>query len=187
MLPRERQLATINRTAIDRVSIDCIAVENQEKLCEYLNITPDTLYDRLGIDGRILNPWRYTGKVEGGRGIWNTTTDVDYSVGSGHIYPLANITSTKEAETFPYPDGRAFNFDEFAVHAAQVCKTYAVRGPYWLPVFSRLNSLFGIEETMIKMIEEPKIFEAVLERVFQFTYDFVEEYLEIGGESIDIL
>ena len=187
MLPRERQLAAINRTAADRISIDCIAVENQEKLCEYLHVAPDALYDRLGIDGRILSPWRYTGEIKGERGMWNTTADVDYSIGSGHIYPLADITDVKEAETFSYPDGKAFNFDEFAAHARQVCKTYAVRGPYWLPVFSRLNSLFGIEETMVKMLTDTKVFEAVLERVFQFTYDFVEEYLKTGGESVDIL
>jgi len=186
MLPRERQLAAINRTAADRISIDSITVENQEKLCEYLNIAPNALYDRLGIDGRILSPWIYTGEIKGERGMWNTTADVDYSVDSGHIYPLADA-SVKEAENFFYPDGKAFNFDEFAIHAAQVSKNYAVRGPYWVPVFSRLNSLFGMEETMVKMLTETKIFEAVLERVFQFTYDFAEEFLKTGGDGVDIL
>ena len=186
MLPRERQLAAINRTYADRISIDSIAVENQEELCAYLGVAPENLYDRLGIDGRVLAPWVYTGKIEGGHGMWNTTAEVDYSMGSGHVYPLAEA-GIKEAENFPYPDGKAFNFAEFAAHAKQVAKTHAVRGPYWLPVFSRLNSLFGMEETMVKMLTETKVFEAVLERVFLFIYDFVGEYLEIGGDGVDIL
>ena len=187
MLPRERQLAAINRTPCDRISIDSIAVENQENLCEYLGVAPESLYDRLGIDGRIMSPWRYEGKIEGRQGMWHTSADNDYSTGSGHIYPLAEITSVKEAEDFPYPDGKAFNFDEFAIHAAQVSKTYAVRGPYWFPVFSRMNSLFGLEETMIRMLTDTKIFEAVLERIFQFTYDFAEEFVIKGGDGVDIL
>jgi len=42
-----------------------------------------------------------------------------------------------------------------------------------------------MEETMVKMLTDVKVFEAVLERVFQFMYDYVEEFVKVDG--VDIL
>lgn len=187
MLPRERQLAAINRTPADRVSIDCICVENVEKLAEYIGIPQGEINDYLGIDGRVVAPWRYIGATEGKTGIWDTTAELDYSADTGHIYPFAGAECVRDIEMFKFPDGRAFDFITPANEARILHETYAVRGPYWVPIFSRLNSLFGMEETMVKMLLKPAVFEAALEHVFEFTYELTDEFLRTAGDSIDIL
>ena len=62
MTPRQRQLATIHREITDRISIDVICVENQAQIAEYLGIEKYKVYDRLGIDGRLVGT-AYRGPV----------------------------------------------------------------------------------------------------------------------------
>ncbi len=43
-----------------------------------------------------------------------------------------------------------------------------------------------MEEAMVKMLVEPQVFEAALERFFQYTYDYCARLLEACGEALDI-
>jgi len=189
MRPRERQLAAIRHELTDRLSIDAICVENAQEIAAYLDIPVDAVLDRLGIDGRIVAAG-YRGMLppETNGMIWNewgTVSTGDYSTMRHH--PLAAASSVAEVARASWPDPRQYDFTAAAGVARSLAETYAVRGPYWQPLFCRVCDLFGMEEAMVRMLTETEIFEAALEAVFQYTATYCEYLLDACGDAMPIL
>ena len=183
MNSRERQLRALARKSTDRISTDCIDVMNSERIAQFQQIPEDEVDDLLGIDGRIVIAEKYSGEIPGyapGLNEWGTDADKNYSV--NNHYPLL-----EDPENFRMPDPDLYNYEEAAERARAFAGRYAVRGPYWLPLFSRICSLYGMEETMVKMVAEPEEFEKVTEMVFEYQYRYCENFLNTLGDSLDIL
>jgi hypothetical protein len=51
---RERQLAAVGHELTDRVSLDAIWIDNQDAIAAFLGIDAAQVYERLGIDGRLV-------------------------------------------------------------------------------------------------------------------------------------
>ncbi|MBM3212705.1 type II toxin-antitoxin system HipA family toxin, partial [Candidatus Poribacteria bacterium] len=185
---RERQLSVIKRKIPDRVSVDAINVENQTQIAKFLKIEQKDVIRRLGIDGRIISAG-YLGEFrnpEGGIHFteWGTPNTGDYSI--YRLNPLADASSIQEVEKYPWPDPDQYDFSGAAKLAESIGREYAVRGPYWQPIFCRACDLFGIEEAMVKMVIYPDVFEAVLEKAFAHTYQFCELLLSACGYNMPI-
>lgn len=186
---RERELAAIRHELPDRIPIDAICVENQEKVAEFLKIESSAVLDRLGIDGRIVSA-PYLGELlEPVKGVnfteWGTPNTGDY--GTVRYNPLGRIHSLSEVERHGWPDPGLYDFTAATKTARTFNSRYAVRGPYWNPLFCRVCDLFGMEQAMVRMLSEPHVFEAVLDRVFQHTFEFCSHLLESCGDSMPIL
>ena len=54
MTPKQRQLATIRHEPTDRISLDTICIENVPQVAALLGCAEADVYDRLGIDGRVV-------------------------------------------------------------------------------------------------------------------------------------
>ena len=188
MTPRERELATIRHEHTDRISTDVICVENQEEIAAYLGIEQNGVYDRLGIDGRIVvagyRGGLPTGLAEGVIDEWGVVEYVDY--GTSHIWPLAKVTCVTDIEAYPWPDPARYDYLAAAKAAHAMAGEYAVRGPYWMPLFCRVCNLFGMEEAMMRMAVEPAIFNAALDRVFEITDEYCRRLFEACGDDLPI-
>jgi uroporphyrinogen decarboxylase len=189
MNSRERQLATIRHEIPDRISVDAIAIENQTEIAKYLKIETSAVIKKLGIDGRIVSA-PYIGEIpEPVDGVsfteWRTPNTGDY--GTVRINPLSNATSIADIERYPWPKVEKYDFDRAGDVAKSLSSEYAVRGPYWRPLFCRVCDLFGMEEAMVRMSLEPRIFEAALERVFVITLEYCERLLQTCGDAMPIL
>jgi uroporphyrinogen decarboxylase len=181
---RERQLATIARKPTDRISLDVICIEIIPALAEYLGVAPEGVYDRLGIDGRIVAAPFIGAAPAHGVDAWAAGAWEDY--GTAHNYPLANA-SVADVERHPWPDPADHDYAGAAAAAAAIGATYAVRGPYWQPLFCRVCSLMGMEEALAKLLTEPAVFEAALEAVFERTLAYCERLLDACGDALPIL
>ena len=173
MNSRERQLIAIRHQIPDRIPIDATAVENQREIAEFLCIGSGTVLDRLGLDGRIIAP-PYVGElpppVDGMPSTeWGTLDSGDY--GTTMVRPLSDVSSVRQVEKHPWPDAANYDYDWARQAAGTLGNQYAVRGPYWKPLFCRVCDLFGMEEAMAKIVLKPLILEAALDRVFAFTAD----------------
>lgn len=189
MNSRQRQLATLRHEIPDRISVDAIAIENQREIAELMGIEQSEVYAQLGIDGRIVAAG-YTGELGTGPAgetltEWGTISAGDY--GTAHWYPLTDVTSVAEVKRHLWPDPRDHAFEQAGKTARVLAVNYAVRGPYWWPLFSRVCDLCGMEATMVLMAVYPKLFEALLENVFQRTAEYCRRLLEASGESMPIL
>jgi uroporphyrinogen decarboxylase len=189
MSPRERQLAAIRHELSDRVSVDAICVENQAEIAAFLGVPSEQVLERLGLDGRIVSAG-YVGPGPVGeegfpRTEWGSPNTGDY--GTSHAYPLSNISTLLEIEKYPWPDPLAYDYARAGQVAREWGERYALRGPYWKPLFCQVCSLFGLEEALVRLAWEPLLFEGVLEQVFQHTWKFCWHLLEACGESLPIL
>ena len=188
MKPRERELAAIRHETPDRVPVDVIHVENLPSIAEYLGVDESEAYAALELDGRLV-PLQYSVSMpqptSGKRwSEWGTDAVDDY--GTSHKYPLAGAKSADEIEAYSWPNPELYAYDEAAEAAEAFHDTFAVRGPYWKPLFCRVSSLVGMERAMVWMMTEPRLFEAVLEGVFRITYELCYEYVQRCGTSLDI-
>jgi uroporphyrinogen decarboxylase len=189
MIARERQLATIRHELTDRVSVDAIHVENQAEVACLLGIEQPAVLPRLGLDGRIVSA-AYRGTLLPQQepyaiSKWGTPNTGDY--GTARVYPLTPTTSLAEVERYPWPDAAQYDYAEAAQVAADLAREYAVRGPYWKPLFCQVCDLLGMEEAMFKMRAEPTVFEAILERVCDHTIAFCQRLLAACGDALPIL
>ncbi len=189
MTSRERELAAIRHEVPDRVPLDVICIEIQEEIADHLSIEAGEVYDALGIDGRIVAAG-YTGpECRGPQGQpldpWGGEPLLDY--GRAHWYPLSGATTVAEVERHAWPDPENFDYAGAAAVAAALGDRYAVRGPYWLPLFCRVCGLMGMEEAMAAMVTRPAVFEAVLEGVFSVTREYCRRLLNACGDAMPIL
>jgi len=192
MTPKERQLAAIRREPTDRTPVDAIWIYNQKEIAEYLKIDQKRVLEHLGFDGRpVLLEYKteFSDRSDSLDSVaWSSTLFDGNSSQYGTLrkYPLAEASSISEIESYQWPDPEDFRYDKAKSLAEKYSDTYALRGPFWLPVFCKACDLMGMEEAMVKMMTSPGLFEAVIEQVTELTAAICERYLEACGEEIDI-
>lgn len=185
---RERQLAVLRRQPIDRPSVDAISIENLPELSAYLGIPADQVLNRLGIDGRVVTAG-YCGEVPcDPAGIplteWGTPTTDDY--GTAHHYPLSGLESRQWLNSYPWPQIDKYGWDALSGVVDAWDADYALRGPYWKPLFCQACELMGMEEAMMLMHTDPTLFEALVDRIFQNVTEYCQRFLEVVGDRVPI-
>ena len=185
---RERELAAIRHQIPDRIPIDAICIENAGSIAAHLGIAEQDVAAQLGLDGRLVGVG-YSGDIlqsanDDNLSEWGTTALNDYGV--GHRYPLAGVSAVAQIESHSWPDPSRYDYASAAIAAAALSEEFAVRGPYWQPLFCRVCSLVGMEETLVWMLSAPDLFEAVLDAVFQRTFDLCRRFIGECGDSLDI-
>jgi len=192
MTPRERQLAAIRREPIDRTPVDAIWIYNQKAIADYLKIDETQVLQHLGLDGRP-NLLEYENEFAersnaAGAIFWSTTLfEGDSSqYGTHRKYPLEDASSIKDIEAYQWPDLNKFKYRNARKLAEKYGDTYALRGPFWMPVFCKACDLFGMEEAMVKMMTEPGVFEAAVRRITDITVEVYETYFDHCGDKVEI-
>lgn len=187
MTPRARLLATIRREPVDRIPTAVICIENQPEIAACLGVPEAEVMDCLGIDSRVvcapyvgpLWPAMLQGRTE-----WGTPNTGDY--GTARLNPLADVTGLAAIESYPWPDPAQYDYAAAAAEAHRL-RDHAVRGPYWQPVFCRACDLFGMENALMHLLDEPVLIEAVLARAAAFTHDHCVRLLDACGDDLPIL
>lgn len=192
MTGRERELAAIRHETTDRIPLDVICIEIVPQIADLLGIDQSDVYDRLGIDGRTVAAGGYTGTIAetpdwvDRRSLTQFGTIFTGDYGTAHWYPLAEASSVVDVERYTWPDPAAYDYASAAEGAKPFSSKYALRGPYWLPIFCQACDMFGMEEAMARMLTQPEVFEAALECAFQHTYGYCERLLDALGDHMPI-
>ena len=185
---RERQLAAIRHQVPDRVPVDAICVENTAAVAAYLGIPAGDVPIRLGLDGRLVgigyDPVVLAARPDDGRNEWGSLGGTPY--GSTYAYPLAAAQSVADVERHAWPDPARYDYAAAGGTAAVHSTEYAVRGPYWQPLFCRVCSLAGMETVLVWTLDEPRLFDAALAAVFERTHALCREYIRRCGSHLDI-
>jgi len=192
MTPKERQLATIRRQLTDRVSADTIFIYNFIEIAVLLGVDIGEVWNELGIDGRLVllsykNDYVVPATVPN-RVTWSTSLidETSSQYGTTRTYPLAQAKTRRDIDEYQWPDLDNFDYQAAADVAALLGDTYAVRGPMWVPIFSKACDMFGMEEAMIRMMIEPDIFEAALDKIADIHVETCERFVEACGDSLPI-
>lgn len=184
----EREMAAIRHELPDRVPIDAICVEPVAEIAAFLGIAVEHVADRLGLDGRIVAPayLGVAGMAADGTPLneWGGIPAQDY--GTAHWYPLA-AASKRDIARHRWPDPGAFGYAEAAARAAALGSAYAVRGPYWLPVFCRVCELAGLETALTWLAADPVRFDAAMDAVCERVEAICAALLDACGDAMPIL
>lgn len=214
MNSRERELAAIRHQIPDRIPVDAIAIEIQPELAQFMSVGEDAVMEALGTDGRvILAPYaglpgetlNYADELlrrpecvylaphlgympkpstDVTYTEWGTPNTGDY--GTARPYPLAKATTLAEIERYNWPPAARYDYAWAGKMAREFCGSYAIRGPYWKPLFCQVCDMFGMEDAMVRMLTEPILFEAALEQVFNHTYEYCRRFVEACGDALHI-
>ena len=186
---RERELATFRREIPDRIPVDAIVIENTAAVAMHLGIAEGDVISHLGLDGRLVEIGYASeareSDLDQSRDEWGALGGTEY--GTTHAYPLAGERNVANMERYVWPDPAHYDYASAAASAADQSTEYAVRGPYWQPLFCSVCSLVGMETALVWMITDPGLFEATLDAVFERTFALCEEYIHQCNSHLDIL
>jgi uroporphyrinogen decarboxylase len=190
MNSRERVLAAIRHELSDRIPVDAITIEPVAEIAAYLGLPQEDVLPRLGVDGRVVAP-AYQGAVappvdDLAMNDWGTPNSGLYGYGTHRYFPLAQAATVSAIEHYRWwPNSAQYDYAGAATRAHEL-REYAVRGPYWRPLFCGVCNLFGSELAMTHLLLEPALFEAALEGIFQRVYDYCQRFVAACGDHLAI-
>ena len=132
------------------------------------------------------------------RGIWGTVDGVE-SYGDDFPRPLRLADSVAQIDAYPWPDPDWFAYDRLGWHHDAPGDFLPVRtwaeghadvGRWvvdWMPVFSRVMDLFGMETGLLNLASRPDLVDAVVSHVGEFLEQYYERLARSVQGHVDIL
>ena len=196
MTPRERVLSALNHQEPDRVSLDMTQDDISPQLDTELRnhfMVKDFEAVRLacGLDIRWIQPisHRLSQHPELAGKTWFGTLDGSSAsfaecVGSR---PLKGVKTVAAIENYSWPDSDWFDYCSVTTLTEQY-KNYAIIAPRtWSPLFCRICELCGMEETLMMLYDSPAMIEAMVERITDFSVQFLARTLDAAPGQVDIM
>jgi uroporphyrinogen decarboxylase len=211
---RDRVLKAINHNQPKATPLHIMTWDPVDPWLNRLKVANEfQLRDALGLDIREARPVYHGVEKHKGRDIWgNRIGTVSGARGAGYssvsgYYPLAGAETLRDIEGFAWPDPEAFDFDIVAEalqntpedKARMVKIAYGIQnhtqpkieasrsGGPWIPLLCTLFDLFGMERALINLHLAPKLIEAAIAYIEDFTLGFAERLLNATKGLADIL
>jgi uroporphyrinogen decarboxylase len=102
----------------------------------------------------------------------------------GEAGPLGQCETVKQVEEYDWPNPDYLHFEECLGALREAGDVYRASG-FWSPFFHDIMDLFGAEEFMLKMHEQPDVVHAAFDRVCGFYYEANERFFRAAGRLID--
>lgn len=101
---------------------------------------------------------------------------------------FADCEDVSEVEAFDWPDPDYLDFTPTLAKVRQAsARGMAVFGGMWMPFFHVLCDFFGMDNYFIKMYTNPKVVEAVTEKVLDFYLEANRRCLDLMADELDAL
>jgi uroporphyrinogen decarboxylase len=100
------------------------------------------------------------------------------------VFPLAHCEDPAELDDFPWPNPDYLNFDSCLADLRSAGDVYRMSG-FWTCFYHNIMDLLGMEEYMVKMYTNPRLVEAVTNRVCEFYYEANERFFAVAGDLVD--
>jgi uroporphyrinogen decarboxylase len=137
--------------------------------------TEEELRVKLGDDFRWIGAWGY--KDPQGKGLWHIPNKTSH----GSAGPLADIEDAKDIEkAYDWPKVDYIDFGA-TIEALKNAGPYYRASGYWTSFYHNVMDLFGMEQYMMNMLQNPAVVHAVTDKVCQFYFDANERlFAEVG-------
>jgi len=187
MTHRERVLKTLNFEETDQVPYDMMEGFTWSALIDYFKgkygfDNGAQILDFLDTDLR----WTYI-LYEGPQ---SSAPEVkrDHIIYSSPVSngPLADARTIADIEAYRFPDPSWWNPPDFAESRRKWQDHALVFLPGWMPLFWSSCLAFGMEGALIKMLTEPKVYEAFISRQHEFYMDILTRGVKAGRGICDI-
>jgi len=209
---KERMLKAINHIQPEVVPVHIMGLDPLDRWLERFGAMDYVdLRAKLGLDIQEARPVYIGRNAELGLDIWGKEVGPGGTEGAGYSsarggYPLANATSVADIDNFVWPDPDDFDYQiladvlktmpddmakfvklQYAVQQqGQTRVSVARSGGPWIPLFCSLFDLFGLEETLVNLYAAPKLIEAAIAHLEEFTLCFEKQLMEATRGLVDI-
>jgi uroporphyrinogen decarboxylase len=100
--------------------------------------------------------------------------------------PLAHATTIQEVEVYKWPDPAWWQPADYAAFSRAWPDHARVLCIGWAPLFWSACEAFGMDEALIKMIVEPKVFDTFMRRQHEFYLDILQRCSQAAQGYCDI-
>jgi len=98
--------------------------------------------------------------------------------------PLASCESVQQVHDFPWPVPGPLDFTETLATLRAAGNYYRASG-FWTPFYHDVMDLFGMENYLVKMYENPDVVHAATDHVCQYYFDANELFFTAAGNEVD--
>jgi len=207
MTPKERVLAVLHRDPVDRLPVDLWHTpEIAAGLRRHFGVADDfAMWRALGLDKIVWDFMDYrmehgeragaqsgAGAESGGnRTMWGVPLK---SIQAGEAQyaefgdaPLAGYNTPASLEDYPWwPKVDRFDYDAAVALAQGASPDYAVIGP-WVSFFEIYCQLRGMEQSMMDLVENPELVEAVLDRIEAIQTGMMERFFARAAQHVNLV
>jgi uroporphyrinogen decarboxylase len=207
MTPKERILATLNRQPVDRLPVDLWHTpEVSAALRKHCNVADDfAMWQALGLDKIVWDFIDYktdageraggqsgAGAESGGnRTLWGVPLK-NIQAGEARYAefgeaPLTGYETPESLKNYPWwPQVDRFDYDGAAALAERASARYAVIGP-WVSLFEIYGQLRGLEQSMMDLVENPELVDAILDRVEHIQSEMMRRFFARTAGHLDLV
>jgi uroporphyrinogen decarboxylase len=194
LTPRERAMVAFKHQIPDLIPAYVRNIEGWERHADWFGVKSlSELMDRLGntivsfVPGYRNPPIAPKEHAPGLPAIWGIAEELKGTYTNAVPRPLANAETIADVDAYPWPSGSKEAWDFDGLRTRLLADTQHARlGPSWMPVFSRLSELFGMEQAMINLRLNRPVIEAALAHLDQFYSEFYTNLLDTCGDQLEI-
>jgi uroporphyrinogen decarboxylase len=186
MTSRERVRAIIGGTPADRTGF-WLGMPQEETWAIYHRHfgtgNAEGLRVKLGDDLRWISPeWIASTYAKGGQSLGAIYNFPKKS--HGDPGPFANTDSVQEVHDYPWPKAGNFDFTEAIATLKAAGPVYRASG-FWTCFYHNVMDMFGMENYLVKMYENPAVVHAVTDHICQYYYEANEAFFAAAGDEAD--
>lgn len=196
MIPRVRAMAALGHQVPNVIPAHVRNIIDWEPYAAHFGITGwDELMDRLGETIVSFVP-AYTSTdlpllpkehSHGLPAIWGIPDELAGTYSDSVPRPLASATTVADVDAYAWPLASESAWDFAGMRQSLLAdQTHARLGPTWMPVFSRLCELFGMEQAMVNLYTNRPVIEAALAHLDEFYTEFYRHMLDICGDQLEL-
>ena len=207
MKPKERLLAALQRQPTDRTPVDLWHTpEIGAALREHFGAKDDfEVYAALGLDkivwvfmdyqtedGERAGAQSGAGAESGGdRTMWGVPLK-GIQAGAAHYAefgeaPLRDYNTPASLDRYPWwPAVERFDYERAVSQARLASQQFAVIGP-WVSCFEIYCQLRGLEQALMDPLENPRLVEAILDRVESIQTQMMTRFFARAGKTLDLV
>jgi uroporphyrinogen decarboxylase len=189
MTCKERVTAAIEKQTPDRTPVYMGRIDDLDYWLESYGLSSEEeMRSYLGLDIR-KSPYSGIYTVEEGKTIWGASDDWDagFSTERGG-YPLESAATVADVENHRWPTIDLVDFRELKKRIDGMKSEPAkILSLGWQPIFCTLHDLFGMENTLVHMYENPSMIEAAIEHMQHFIIEGLKQVLSLCGDDVDFM
>jgi uroporphyrinogen decarboxylase len=197
MKQRESVIAAFNHEEKETVPAYVRIIENWESQKNYFKVeTREELFSKLGntIRSFVPAPLDQKNVTESSNvdsqvtidiSIWGIPEELAGTYSDLFERPLSRAENVQDVEKHSWPIGSDWDFS--AMNEKLKAETKLARlSPSWMPVFSRLAELMGMEKALTDMYLNRPVVEAALNSIDKFYTEFYQNMLSTCGNNLEI-
>jgi uroporphyrinogen decarboxylase len=110
--------------------------------------------------------------------------EIENKSSHGYAGPFAQATSVDELDAYDWPKLEYLDFTPVLEALRDAGDHYRASG-FWTPFYHNVMNLFGMENYLVNMYQNPALVHAVTDRVCTFYYQANEQFFAEAGDLVD--